>query len=182
MPKGTEVPVRRTLFLPYAHRLRKKYREHTIEEIAREEDILLVRLAGPATLGGVALRFTESVEYWFRSLVDDDVKIKSLEPDRVERRVIVLNSLFDGNSSEVFWHEYFHLHFSPRNMPFASHRLHTYSTSVALDSQEERRANEFAAAMLIAEIHAGESAEDIARRYHVSLSLAEIAIRMRQHS
>jgi hypothetical protein len=51
------------------------------------------------------------------------------------------------SEEEIFWHEFYHLWYSPT---VNNARFHNgdYSTAGALDAQEERRANEFAKAML----------------------------------
>ena len=54
--------------------------------------------------------------------------------------------------------------------------FHQYSTGGVLDSQEERRANLFAAFMLIPEVGKGETVSELSERFNVSGDLARLRL------
>ena len=138
-----------------------------IDEIAECTGIYLKRDSGPSATGGFA--------HFLRHR--DDENIVRYVP------VIMINTQHRTEHGEpvgereIFFHEFYHLLHSSVENDFLLSGEESLITLRAMHAQEERRAQDFAARMLIDEIRAGETAREIAWRCDVSTRLAEHACR-----
>ena len=99
-----------------------------------------------------------------------------------ERKKIVRSVVINTNAGipecEIFWHEYYHLFQSPNAIQHSERFSHAYSTEGVLHHQEERRADEFAAAVLVYPIESCEDVGQIVERFGVSERLAKCAMKL----
>lgn len=86
---------------------------------------------------------------------------------------IVINPLYGIPEREIFWHEFYHLWYSPSRKTTMDF-FHQYSTGSALDAQEERRANMFAAFMLVPEVGKEDTPQIVSEKFNVSWELARL--------
>ncbi|MEO6941163.1 MAG: hypothetical protein ABI444_13700 [Candidatus Kapaibacterium sp.] len=166
MPRKSFVPMRRDELILLAAEARKKYAGMSIDEVADREHVFLHRERGPAAAsGGYAFAQIEmgwdGQPYVFEAIVLNP-EFQNPHGERISER-------------EIFWHEYFHLWYSPSMIDSPDRFLHHYSTVGVLHAQEERRANEFTAAVLVGKLELGETAETLSERCGISSSLASIA-------
>jgi hypothetical protein len=179
MPNTLLAPIRRQDILKLAAETRNRFSTASIDDVAHMTDIILVRTRGP---------FGKDAGFAHIDFLQEPVFIESLarpfervrvwghtKPEPI--RSIVINSNGGIPEREVFWHEYFHLFYSPHAVQHSERFTHRFSTEGALHHQEERRANEFAAAVLIPSILTSLTVSEIAERFGVSDRLAECAIR-----
>ncbi len=172
-------PVRRGSILELALEIRIAFDPRKIEDVASKSGIVLVRTSGPGNReAGFAY-----IEYAQRPVFVESLAHPE-EPVRVwgawERepvRSIVINTNSGIPEREVFWHEYYHLFHSPNAVQRSEHFEHRFSTEGALHSREERRADEFAVAVLIPSLEGCATPMEICERFEVSPRLAERAIR-----
>jgi hypothetical protein len=167
MPREVHIPVRRDELIALARATREKYRFLTLDEIAEAENIVLVRMPDPsASSGGFA--YTEILEE---------------HGERVAVDSIVMNPKYKNSDGElvseeqIFWHEFYHLWYSPSRIDTVAD-FYEYSTHNVLHSQEERRAEEFTAAVLIHSIGARDTIASIQERYGITSALAEIGLKL----
>ena len=158
--KTIVTPVRREEIVALADYYRKKYKGLSIDDVALREDILLVRMPDEnVSARGYATAFPKGERRKrIASLTrPGEFIISQCEWETLWQDCIVINSSsgfqpeqLDGLQTRptenfVFWHEFYHLGYSPtRN---TAKFFHSFSTTGALDAQEERRANEFAGLM-----------------------------------
>lgn len=178
-PASIAMPIRREDILRLARNIRARFDARNIEDAAKRSGIVLVRMSGPVgkDAGFAYIEFTRRPRY-IESLSHPE------EPVPVWgawAREPVLSIVINTNSGlpewEVFWHEFYHLFHSPRALQRSDGFEHRFSTVGALHSQEERRADEFAAALLIPSLDGCETIAEIAERFEVSERLAARAIR-----
>ena len=151
-----------------------------IEDIAAASDILLVIEDGP--LG-------KDAGFAFVQYISEPVFIESLarpgefvrvwgEERRTAHRSIVINPNGGVPEREVFWHEYYHLFHSPNGVQHSERFPHRYSTEGVLHNIEERRADEFAAAVLISPLDELDDIPTTMDRFSVSERLAKCAMNL----
>ncbi len=173
-------PSRRERIIQLAAAIRERYAQRAIDFAAQENDIVLVRTAGAI---GRDAGFAY-IEYVRRPEL-----IESLShPDRPVlvwggwRREPLYSIIINTNSgipeAEVFWHEWYHLFHSPQGIQRSKNFEHRYSTDGVLHHQEERRADEFAAAILVPSIEDCETIYDIMSDFGVSERLAKRAMEL----
>jgi Zn-dependent peptidase ImmA (M78 family) len=163
--KRTHIPLRSDEIRLLAEDLRQKLDCRDIEKVAQKEKIILHRSPGPAKRGGFSYGVVEEdIEGVLRPMLAIVINTDHRTPagERVPE-------------SEIFWHEYYHLFYSPSANDWLIDASH-YSLEQAGHAQEERRAQEFAAWLLVPDIHAGESPYELAERCNVSSRLANLAI------
>lgn len=170
-------PYRRQDIVALAAAARQKHRGRSIDRVADAEGIVFMRVPDPnGTREGFSCMLTSRVPKKIESSSDDRSMIFSFaEEVEVDYPAIVLNPLCCRHEAEVFWHEYYHLWYSPSRKGAASF-YNGYSTEGALDKQEERRANLFAAYVLIPEVQAGDTTQHICDTWGVSPSLAQLRL------
>jgi len=166
--RKAHVPVRREELLLLAEHNRAIYKGLSLEAIAEVAGFIFIREAGgPSAPGGFAYSRIESMADGSKRQFDAMV----INPEHVNEA----GELVDER--QTFWHEYYHLWYSPSRVDSPSDPMF-YSTRGALHAQEERRANEFAAAMLIDSVEPGQTPQMIAERYQVTTDLAALGIKL----
>ncbi len=166
--KRTHIPLRREEIRDLAHHFRERYAGWPIERVAEREKIILLRGPSPANQGGFSNVTIEE---------DSDGLLRPIP-------AIVINTAYRTPHGEpvpereIFWHEFYHSFYSPASNDLSVDHDH-YSTRGALHAQEERRAQEFAAWMLVERLALGDTPHDLAERYAVSTDLARIALQSR---
>ena len=173
-------PLRRERIIQLASEIRKRYDVRHIERAASEQGIVLVRSSGPA---GRDAGFAY-IEYVRRPELVESLS----HPDRPVlvwggwRREPLYSVVINTNSgipeAEVFWHEWYHLFHSPEGIQRGENFEHRYSTDGVLHNQEERRAEEFAAAVLVPSMDGCVTIFELVERYGVSARLAEKAMKL----
>jgi hypothetical protein len=163
-----------------AEAIRERFGGVRIDDIAQSCGILLVRSDGPhgKDAGWAMLSFADRPVY-LESLArpGEAIRVRGLVR-RVPVRTIVINPNAGIPEREIFWHEFYHLYFSPQGIQQSERFLHHYSTEGVLHFREERRANEFAAAVLVPREHGCETIGDLMESYGVSERIACIAAAM----
>ncbi len=171
-------PSRRERIIQLAADIRGRYDPRAIDFVAQENGIVLVRSAG-ASDRDAGFAYIE----WVRR----PELIESLShPERPVlvwggwRREPLYSIVINTNSgiaeAEIFWHEWYHLFHSPHAIQGSERFEHRYSMGGVLHHQEERRADEFAAAVLIPSIEDCVTIFDIIEGYDVSERLARRAV------
>jgi hypothetical protein len=181
------VPVRTDDIRLIAEHFKNKYRGYTIDEVAADEDIILVRMpdtlakkAGYAVSAPVGVRRKR-----IPSLVHPGRMIISYtEWEQIYQDCIVINTAYNTenaenemcksgapNENEVFWHEFYHVRYSPTEN--TSQTKGAYSMIGVRTAQEERRANTFAALMTIGDISDCHTIEDVMRKWGVTREVAK---------
>ena len=160
-----------------AEHVRERFSGWHIDDIASASGILLVRSAGPygKEAGWAMLSFADRPVY-LESLArpGEAIRVRGIAR-RVPVRTIVINPNAGIPEAEIFWHEYYHLYFSPKGIQQSERFLHHYSTEGVLHYREERRANEFAAAVLVPRENGCETIGQMMETYGVSERIARIA-------
>lgn len=172
-------PIRRADIARLASDVRARIAGLSIDEIAEQEDILLIRTPGPRGRDdGRSELIVEHLPVFIESLAVPGEAIP-LWGVRLRRflSVIFLNENSSRPEREIFWHEYYHIRHSPLGVQRVERFRDSYSTEAALHHHEERRANDFAVAMLVPSIVGFRDASEIAWHYSVSEELAEHAVR-----
>jgi len=170
----------RERIIQLASEVRERHDPRNIERAAIEQDIVLVRSAG--ALGRDAgfayieyVRRPELVE----SLSHPERPILVWGGWRREPLYsIVINTNSGIPEAEVFWHEWYHLFHSPHDIQRSERFEHRYSTDGVPHNQEERRADEFAAAVLVPTVANCATIFDIIEQFGVSERLAEKAMKL----
>jgi len=181
-------PVRRDEILRLAEEIRQRFGSSKIEEAAAENGVVLVRTEGAVgrDAGFAYVQFVRKPSYveslsrpedpllvWGSMFGDDS----SREPIRS----IVINTNSGIAECEVFWHEWFHLFHSPLGIQRSERFEHRFSTEAALHSQEERRADEFAAAVIVGQEHECSNVAELIEQFGISERLAARAIGFTRH-
>ena len=177
MPKIAFTPLRKAEIIGLAAYARKKYEGLTFDQVAERENIILIREPDAnSKKAGYACSLKSETPKLIPSLSRPGEYILSYrEKEIIFHDCIVINPLYGIPEREIFWHEFYHLWYSPsRQMKMDF--FHQYSTGGALDSQEERRANMFAAFMLIPEVGKGDTAEVVSERFGVSVDLGRLRL------
>ena len=180
MRRGVAPPVRREEILRLAESIREQYDPSDIELVAREREIVLVRTSGGVgrEAGFAFIEFTRRPRY-LESLSHPEEPLRVWGEDiREPVRSIVINMNSGIPDREIFWHEYYHLFHSPHAIQRSERFEHHFSTEGVLHTQEERRADEFAAAILIPSLVGCATIADICERFDVSERLARHAIKL----
>jgi hypothetical protein len=177
MPKLAYAPVRKAEIIGLASLARKKYEGLSLDQVAEFENIILIREPDAnSKKAGYACSLKSEAPKLIPSLSRPGEYILSFkEKEIIFNDCIVINPLYGIPEREIFWHEFYHLWYSPSRKTTMDF-FHQYSTGGVLDSQEERRANMFAAFMLIPEVGEGETAESVCERFGVSREMARLRI------
>ncbi len=170
-------PIRKAEIIALADAARQKFSGMSIDLVAESENIILIRQPDASSKkAGYACVFPSIKPKLIPSLSRPGEFVLSFaEKETIYHDCIVLNPLYGIPEREIFWHEYYHLWYSPSRkvqMDF----FHQFSTSGALDSQEERRANMFAAYFLIPKIESEDTAEIVSEKWGVSELLAKVRL------
>jgi hypothetical protein len=184
LPRIPHIPLRDDEVVALGRATRLKYAGRSIEEVARQESIIL-QIASYAELkrGGISICQAIDTFYVFESLVDPDRFIESRYPafeSTIKLIAIAHDHIRDAEAislDEIFWHEYFHLNWSPELEPFDPAK-HEYTTHGVLDKQDEARADLFAASVLIDRVEPWDDARSIMQKFDVSHLLASLALRI----
>jgi hypothetical protein len=153
MPRIAFTPFRKADIVALAESARKKYDGMSIDEVAECENIILIREPDAnSKKAGYACAIKSESPRQIESLSRSGEFVLSFREKEITfHDCIVINPLYGIPEREIFWHEFYHLWYSPsRQMKLDF--FHQFSTGGALDAQEERRANMFAAYMLIQEV------------------------------
>lgn len=177
MTKIAFAPLRKAEIIHLAGTARKKYEGLSIDEIAEIENIILIR--EPSTdskKAGYACSLKSEMPKLIPSVSRPGEFILSFREKEITfHDCIVINPLYGIPEREIFWHEFYHLWYSPSRkvtMDF----YHQYSTGGVLDTQEERRANMFAAYFLIPDIETEDTPEIVSEKFSVSDNLARFRL------
>jgi hypothetical protein len=174
------IPSSREKILALADTIRERFADpFKIDDVAVADEIILVRTAGPAgkDAGFAHVHFIrEPVFIDSLARPGERSEVWGRENKRTVRSVVI-NSNAGVPEREVFWHEYYHLFHSPKGIQRSERFEHHYSTEGVLHHQEERRADEFAAAVLVHPIEECLDAAEIMERFGVSQRLAICALR-----
>jgi hypothetical protein len=162
-----------------ASAVRERCDPRKIDAIADEADIVLIRSAGAIgrDAGFAYIEYVRRPEL-IESLSHPDHPILVWGGWRKEPLYsIVINTNSGIPEAEVFWHEWYHLFHSPHDIQGSERFQHSYSTDGVLHNQEERRADEFAAAILVPSVSDCSTIYDIVERFGVSERLATNAMK-----
>lgn len=175
----------RQAFTPYridevialARATAERFRGLSIEEIAEQEGIILQLLADPvATKEGFCCVLSLVHPKTIASEAKTGAVLFSFEEEEVTTHpAIVINPARAGKIEEVFWHEYYHLLYSP-SRPGGATFFGGYSTAGVLDKQEERRADVFAAFVLVPELRPQDTPSLLIIEHRMSERLAQVRI------
>jgi hypothetical protein len=170
-------PYRTDEIIAIARATAERFRGMTIEAVAEREGIILQFLPdATATKAGFCCVLTVSHPKPIASLACVGAALFSFdEEEETIHQAIVINPTRTAHPEEVFWHEYFHLQYSPSRLGGATF-FGGYSTAGVLDKQEERRADVFSAYLLICEVEPTDTPTTIARRYNSSERLATVRL------
>lgn len=173
------VPLRREEIVALAVEARKRFVGKNIDQVAEYEGLLLIRQPDPNTTkeGFCCVLPTTRRKRLASSVRPDWQLISFAEKEKVFINAIIINPCATNNEVEVFWHEYYHLLYSPSRSGVTFYG--GYSSGGVLDKQEENRANLFAAYMLIPEIESHDTMYSLAEKYDVSFEIAQARLRMR---
>ncbi len=174
------MPLRRERIVQLASDIRARYNPREIDYIASEHGIVLIRSAGAVgrDAGFAYIEFVRRPEL-IESLSHPDRPVLVWGGWRKEPLYsIVINTNSGIPEAEVFWHEWYHLFHSPLGIQRSERFEHRYSTDGALHHQEERRAEEFAAAVLVPSIEDCMTIFEICERFGVSERLADRAMKL----
>lgn len=171
------VPYRRDEIIALAHHTREQFATYSLDEVAERQGILFLRRPDPnATKAGFSCIMKRKRRKRIPSVARPGKYVFSFhEFEEVFDEVIVINPLCTNNEQEVFWHEYYHLYYSPSRSGGTDYP-DVYLTSGVLDKQEEWRANLFAAYIIIDHIESDDSEYTIAKKYNVSRELVNIRL------
>jgi hypothetical protein len=177
MPKIAYAPIRKAEIIGLARAAREKYFRMNIDQVAECENIILIH--EPDALSkkaGYACSLKSQAPKLIPSLSRPGEYILSfVEKDIIYNDCIVINPLYGIPEREIFWHEFYHLWYSPSRKTTMDF-FHQYSTGGVLDSQEERRANMFAAHFLVPKVEKEDTPQSIGERFSVSLDLARLRL------
>ena len=165
-----------------AQEIRDRYNIHEIDTVAEQNDIFLIRSRGKSNgPAGFAHVEHHTSNEWIESLARPGDMLRVWEPHNTKHRYsIVININSPIPEAEIFWHEYYHIFYSPEGIQGNRSFEHRYLVELS-DTIEERRANEFAAAILVPEIADCETPFDVMERYSVSGRIAHIASKLYSH-
>ena len=177
MPKLAFTPLRKAEIIGLAEHARKEYSGLSLDQVAERENIILIREPDAnSKKAGYACSLKSETPKLIPSLSRPGEYILSYrEKEIIYNDCIVINPLYGIPEREIFWHEFYHLWYSPSRKTTMDF-FHQYSTGGALDAQEERRANMFAAFMLIPEVWKGDTAEMVSERFGVSGEMARLRL------
>jgi hypothetical protein len=175
MPKIAFTPFRKAEIIALAEFARKKYFGMSIDEIAERENIILIREPDAnSKKAGYACAIKKESPKRIESLAAPGTFVLSFhEKEITYHNAIVINPLYGIPEREIFWHEFYHLWYSPSRQMRLDF-FHQFSTGGALDAQEERRANMFAAYFLIPELESGDTLQIVSEKFGVSADLARL--------
>ena len=147
--KEAFIPFRKAEIVALAGEARRKYFGLSIDEVADLENIILIREPDAASKkAGYACVLKSESPKMIESFSQPGTYIFSFgEKEIAYHNCIVLNPLSGIPEKEIFWHEFYHLFYSPSRKATIEF-YHQYSTGGALDAQEENRANLFAKEVL----------------------------------
>jgi hypothetical protein len=156
----------------------------SIEDVARHESIIL-QIVSFNELKRGGLRFREPIDtsYLFESAVEPGKLVEARYPavPAYFKAIAIAYDYFRGDEhislEEIFWHEYFHMCWSPDLEPYDPTK-HELSTHGMLDSKDEYQADLFAASVMIDHIRPSDTARSLCKRHGVSHKLAALALRI----
>ena len=176
-------PVRRDKILRLASEIRERYGPSKIEEAAAENGVVLVRTQGSAgrDAGFAYIHFARQPSYIESLSRPEDPllvwgSMAADSPSKAPIRSIVINTNSGIAEHEIFWHEWYHLFYSPIGIQRSERFEHHFSTEGALHAQEERRADEFAAAVIVGREHSSSTIAELVEQFGISERLATRAI------
>src|ERR1051325_11404561 len=115
--KAAFIPFRKAEIIALAESARKKYFSMSIDTVAERENIILIREPGAASKkAGYACSFKSVTPKKVESLSQPGKFIFSFaEKEITFQDCIVINPLYGVPEREIFWHECYHLWYSPRS-------------------------------------------------------------------
>jgi Zn-dependent peptidase ImmA (M78 family) len=179
-PISTISSLRHERIIQLASAIRERYDPRAIDKVAQQNDIVLVRTAGAIgrDAGFAYIEYVRRPEL-IESLSHPDRPILVWGGWKREPLYsIVINTNSGIPEAEIFWHEWYHLFHSPHDIQRSERFEHRYSTGGVLHNQEERRADEFAAAVLVPSSEECSTMFDIIERFGVSERLAVNAMKL----
>ncbi|MEP7235518.1 MAG: ImmA/IrrE family metallo-endopeptidase [Ignavibacteriota bacterium] len=177
MPKIAIAPVRKAEVIALAAAAQAKYSGMKIDEVADRENIILIREPDPdSKKAGYACSLKIVEPKFIPSVSRPGEYILSFAEKNISYTdCIVINPLYGISDQEIFWHEFYHLWYSPSRKLQADF-FHQYSTEGVLDHQEERRANMFAAYFLIPEVAREDTPQMISEKFNVSREMSQLRL------
>lgn len=172
-----ELPLRRSDVFQLAEHYRRLFGNLSIPEIAEKCGIHLRREDGlEGGPDGVAV-----IESILRPIAVDSLATPGNQIPvwgsraRQELRVILINRASRLPEREIWWHEFYHIMNSPR---VSTRSVHAFDSRAHEYRVEERRADDFTAAMLVPDVSGLVSLDDVVERFDVSKRLARHAIEL----
>jgi hypothetical protein len=171
------VPVRRDEIALLAAAVHKKFANTSLDDIAEREGIIFLRVPDEHTFkaGFSCILGSPEPKKLQSSAIPGENVFSFSERSRSSYPAIIINSAKTICEAEVFWHEYYHLFYSPSRTGSATF-FDGYLTAGVLDKQEERRANLFAAHMLMPSVEKSDTIEMLVEKFGVSAELAKLRI------
>jgi hypothetical protein len=173
-------PFGRERIIQLASVIRARYDPRDIDAVAQHNDIVLVRTAGAIgrDAGFAYIEYVRRPEL-IESLSHPDRPILVWGGWKREPLYsIVINTNSGLPEAEIFWHEWYHLFHSPHDIQGSECFEHRYSMDGVLLNKEERRADEFAAAVLVPSAEDCLTMFDMIERFGVSERLAINAMKL----
>lgn len=159
-----------------------------IESVAAAESILLQFVPyDTIKRGGLCAIQAEETSHLFVSSADPDWIVESRLPAaKALIKLIVVAEDYNREGEripieETFWHEYFHVNWSPDLEPYDPLR-HEYLSHGVLDRRDESNADLFTAAVLIDSVNHDDVLRSICERNRVSARLAQLAMDVERSS
>ncbi len=148
-----------------------------IDEVADFENIILIREPEAGSKkAGYACSIKSEAPKRIESLSQPGKFILSFtEKEITFHDCIVINPLYGIPEREIFWHEFYHLWYSPSRQ-LKLDFFHQFSTGGTLDAQEEKRANLFAAHVLIPRVEESDTPDVLGEKWNVSEELGRIRL------
>src|SRR5579872_2879364 len=137
-PASIATPVRRADILRLALETRARFDPQNIEDASKRSEIVLVMTSGPVgkDAGFAYIEFTRRPRY-IQSLSHPYEPLRAWGDWAKELiRSIVINTNSGIPQGEIFWHEFYHLFYSPHALQRSERFEHHFSTEGALHSQE----------------------------------------------
>jgi hypothetical protein len=177
MPKIAFAPFRKAEIVALAEEARKKYHGLSIDEVAELENIILIREPDARSKkAGYASSIRSEAPKRIASLSRPGSYLLSFSEKEITLHdAIVINPLYGIPEQEIFWHEFYHLWYSPTRKMKADF-FHQYSTDTVLENQEEKRANIFAAYLLIPNVEQEDTVQSVSEKWNVSCEMAELRL------
>src|SRR4051812_19566450 len=115
MPRHVHIPIRREEIISLAISAREKYSGSSIDQVAERENIILIREPDAASkkAGYASSIRSESPKRILSVSRPGTYLLSFVEKEITYYDSIVINPLYGIPEPEIFWHEFYHLWYSP---------------------------------------------------------------------